>query len=263
MSTKIYNAYTLPAGSDALVANLAVAEAVRATYRKLALSAVGLTAALLRDDTVATRTERVTTVVDILNGFSSVTLDDVNLALRPYDVEDHRVSNLRLATAIVQAINGGATTTRVIDAVDLQFSVSWMVDPQPNSAGAHDHYAKLFTVRQEYIEAFLAATGATDFHYQDQSDQPEDVTGTEWENRRETWKRVMPDFDPPAAFSPHWELTDVDRLEFATWSQAWLTAQAVCDELEGREALKPESRADFEEWLAQKPAKPESVEAES
>lgn len=263
MSTKIYNAYALPTGTDALVANLAVAEAVRATYRKLALSAVGLAAVLLRDDAVATRTERVETVVTALSGFANVTVADVNLALRPYTVEDHRVPNLRLAAAIVQAINAGAKVCHVTPAIDLLFSVSWMVDPAPNTDGGHDHYVKLYTERQEYVEAFLEATSATDFHYQNQADQPEDVTDEQWENRRKTWERVMPDFEAPASFSPSWELTDVDRLESQMWTGSWLSAEAVYDELDSQGVFKPESRADFEEWLVQKPAKPEPVKAES
>lgn len=258
MSTKIYDAYALPAGTDALVANLGVSETIRATYRRLALRAVGVTASLLHDDTVTHRADRVETVVRALNGFSDVTVADVNAVLHPFTVEDHRVSNLRLAAAIVQAINSGSKTHRVASIIDLQFTVSWMVDPQPNADGSHDQFAKVYTERQEYIEAFLEATGATDFHYQNSTDQPDGVTEGEWEKRRATWERVM-GREAPASFSPSWGLTDVNCLEFETWTGNWLTAEAVCDELDNQDVFKPGRRERFQAWLSEKPCAPEQV----
>lgn len=259
MSTKIYDSYVLPNGLDPLVANLEVSKAVRSAYRLLALRAVGTVGAVLRDDTVAPRRERVATVVDALSGFADVTVEDVDRVLRPYTVEHGSVSNLRLAAAIVQAVNAAGRTIRIPNALDLQFSVSWMVDPQTNRVGGHDHYARIYTERPEYREAFLGATGATDFHYQNQSDRPDDVTDEQWEERRETWGRVMPGFEAPASFSPSWELTDVDRLEFESMRAKWLTSAAVCDELDTLKVFKPGARDDYEEWLGQRPAELKQV----
>lgn len=260
MSTKIYDAYALPSGIDPLVANLAVSKAIRATYRQLALLAVGCAAVLLYDDTVTRRVERVDQVVNALNGFANVGVEDVSKALHPYAVDDHRVSHLRLAAAIVQALNAGGQTLRILHGIDLEFAVSWMVDPQPNADGGHDHYAKIYTERPEYKEAFLAATGASDFHYQNQADQPDDVTEEQWEHRKTTWERVIPGLEAPASFSPSWELTDVKRLEFETWGGKWLNAAAVCDELEAAEVLRSGVREKLEAWLPEGPPAPEQVE---
>lgn len=260
MSTKIYDAYLLPEGANVLVANLAVAEGVRPVYQRLALRAVALAGMLMYSDTTVPLREQAERALHSLMGFADLEVEAVNHVLRPFGLDHGRVSNLRVAAAVVQVLNTEAGMVRIDPSADLQVTVSWMVDPQPSPDGGHHQFAKVYTERKEYVEAFLEATGATDFHYQNQTDRPDDVTDAEWESRRVIWGRVLGS-EAPATFSPAWELLDVKHLEFETWRDGWLTAEAVCDELEAQGVFKPGGRAKFETWLAEKPESKESSDA--
>lgn len=248
MSTKIYDAYRLSAGSNVPLATRAVSAAVEPVYRKLAAEAVGLAAVILYGQMAAglSREQAVEKTIRVLGGFADCTVAEVNAVLRPRTVE--RVSPLTLAAGVVRAINKAARTRRVGTRSDLLFEVSWMVDPEPNPDGSHDQYAKLYTVRDEYRQAFLAATGAADFHYQNSTDGPDDVTQGEWETRREVWDRVLGDA-APAEFCPSWSNPWVNRLEFATWMGDWLNHAAVLDALDGLGVLQPLGRAKLAGWF--------------
>jgi len=43
----------------------------------------------------------------------------------------------------------------------------------------------------QIAQQFLALSGAEDFHYQDQSDQPEEVSDSEWAERKNTWEQIF------------------------------------------------------------------------
>lgn len=42
------------------------------------------------------------------------------------------------------------------------------------------------------MQSLMAKYSICDYHYQNQTDKPDDITPAEWEKRRETWEKVMP-----------------------------------------------------------------------
>lgn len=63
---------------------------------------------------------------------------------------------------------------------------------------AHGSYlgVKTFTSRRDYgpvMEQLCQEFGGQEFHYQNQSDQPDDVTDSEWEERRKFWDAAVGD----------------------------------------------------------------------
>lgn len=47
-------------------------------------------------------------------------------------------------------------------------------------------------------DAFLAMCEVEDFHYQNQTDRPKEITSEDWELRRQVWDRVLPGLGVPA-----------------------------------------------------------------
>jgi hypothetical protein len=70
---------------------------------------------------------------------------------------------------------------------DFQCEVTFFSDPQ-NPAGPL--YARLFTERGDYTAAFEGLPGVEPWGYWNNTDAPEDVSASEWEQRRQTWNRL-------------------------------------------------------------------------
>lgn len=248
MSTRILDAYRLPAGTNVLLATRELAPAVREASRPLALSAVGLAAVLMYAARDKGRAVAVAQTLSGLKGHSSVEVADVRKALL---VGEDYATPLQLATAMVTALNTHDENARILGVADLRFAVTWLVDPEPNHAGGHDQYARVFTERASLRELFTEVTGALDFHYQDSWDRPSGVTEGHWRARELTWARILPDHAPSAALAPSWDNSlDLENLWVEAMTGAWLTAAAVCDQLQTDGVLKPEGREPFETWLA-------------
>lgn len=250
MSTRIYDAYRLPDRANVLLATRELAPAITAATRPLALSAIGLAGILMYSSRDQDRTTQVTKAVTALKGHARTELVDVQRALFPGQIGDEFTGPLALATAVVQAVNTSDEHARVLPVADLRFAVTWMVDPVTNGSQGHDQYARVFTERDSLRQTFLDVTGASDFHYQDCGDRPHDVPEDRWEARRDVWRRLMPDGQPPAALAPSWDNSlDLEGLWLAAATGEWLTAQAVCDQLQADGIPKDEGRATFEERL--------------
>lgn len=56
----------------------------------------------------------------------------------------------------------------------------------------------LYADQDEYRRAWEALAEVEPYGYWDDTDQPTDVTGAEWRERRQAWGRVMPGWAPPA-----------------------------------------------------------------
>ena len=55
---------------------------------------------------------------------------------------------------------------------------------------------QVFSGRKEYTKIWFEYDGIVDYHYQDQTDIPENITNEEWEQRRKDWDTALPDDNP-------------------------------------------------------------------
>jgi hypothetical protein len=58
-----------------------------------------------------------------------------------------------------------------------------------------------------------------DFHYQNSSDKPEDITDKEWKARRRIWEKILPDTLTPAAAGFTYELVSLVLLSDYVYSK--------------------------------------------
>lgn len=232
MSTRIYDAYKLPADTDPVLACLHLADALEPVWRRFVLQGVGAAGLVLHELIVEKGkpwSEAVTKACDLF-GFGHVSEKHLMMV--------NRAVRRRPFTQAVDVIEAAAKVSdefHVHPAADFNFLARWMVDPAPNLSGGHDLYAKLATSQQDYRDVFTHTTEATDFHYQNQSDPPEDVTDTDWEARKQVWERILPKSGGYPHLGPLWRFTEGRSLTFesirGTFSDdAWLTAQNVLTE---------------------------------
>lgn len=89
--------------------------------------------------------------------------------------------------------------------VDFSFSV--MVIPT-------DHFiiGTFYTENEELTELFSSQTWIEDYHYQNQTDKPAEISTFEWENREKTWNKFV-DFHKPLMYSGFkYQLTDTSNF---------------------------------------------------
>lgn len=67
-------------------------------------------------------------------------------------------------------------------------------------------YALLYTDRSTYRETWAGLRSVTPWPYWNSTDRPDDITYDEWEQRRLTWDRLLPCYDPPAIRGLSWSL---------------------------------------------------------
>ncbi len=87
-----------------------------------------------------------------------------------------------------------------------------------------------FTGRHQYVHALANLKTESgkpifvDFHYQDQTERPEEIPEPEWEQRRTAWDQVLhsddPETDDTFGHLPGWALPETIEGVFGTW--LWL-----------------------------------------
>jgi hypothetical protein len=71
--------------------------------------------------------------------------------------------------------------------------------PYPGADGKKNSLlVQLFGVDRSLHKAFTKSIRGADFHYQDQTDEPEDVPAVEWKARRQVWDKVLPGVGNPS-----------------------------------------------------------------
>jgi hypothetical protein len=73
-------------------------------------------------------------------------------------------------------------------------------------AGDGALYALLYTERRSYTRQWESLRAVTPHPYWNTTDRPDDVTDDEWEQRRCTWNRLLPGYDPPSIRGLTWSL---------------------------------------------------------
>lgn len=199
MSTKIYDAYRLPDRTDPFALVRDLHRVMMPVHRTLVLDAL-------------------VTAVTTLRGHQDVEASDPfadaaqDLCLFVPDrkleaaIAAHRPLVRRARGAVESLVRIGSEAAehyRVTEAVDLQFQVVLLGDVGPGGTGGL--YAKVYTVRKEYRDAFVAATGARDFEYWNNTDPAEGVSDSEWQARGDTWERLLGD-EAPARRGLAWVL---------------------------------------------------------
>lgn len=151
MSTKIYDAYRLPSGADPLSHLAEIREII------------------IRTKVRADLAEAVRLTVDALDRY---TLSGDTLS--GFDPEFPLVSTL---------------TDRQEEFSDNDCKVAFLRDSEDGR-----HHTILLTScndHRETLGSYFDAHGWTDYHYQNQSDGPEDVSEEDWEERRRAWDRMI------------------------------------------------------------------------
>lgn len=88
-----------------------------------------------------------------------------------------------------------------------------------------------FCDQRGWGEAWLSQPGVEEYHYQNQTDQPEELTNRQWNARRDAWDKALGDRAVPAMagftinvsdpFGPNiWKLMDERRARSNTVNQA-------------------------------------------
>lgn len=87
-----------------------------------------------------------------------------------------------------------ANTRGYFSPIDYRFSVT-VAPYRGRFYGVHHGH-------REIAKRFLALSGAEDYHYQDQSDEPEDVSARDWATRKHIWEQIF-------EASPSWTPSEV------------------------------------------------------
>lgn len=69
---------------------------------------------------------------------------------------------------------------------DVDFSV--IVSILPHATGL---YGIIYTEQQDFRDMWFAGAGVVDFHYQNSTDRPSNVSEEEWERRERTWDEIL------------------------------------------------------------------------
>jgi hypothetical protein len=86
--------------------------------------------------------------------------------------------------------------------LDFQCEITFLAD-RLNPAGPI--YALLYTEREDYREEFESIEGVEFWGYWNNTDQPDDVTDEQWDERRQVWDRIL-GWDPPVTRGLGWKL---------------------------------------------------------
>lgn len=84
-----------------------------------------------------------------------------------------------------------------------QFGCDVVFFTDPETGG---RLALLFAQRNTYRTAFESISGVEPWPYWDNTDRPDDVSEAEWEERRDTWDRVLPFGTAPSTVGLSWSL---------------------------------------------------------
>lgn len=200
MSTKIYDAYRLPDRTDPFALARTLGEEMMPVHRRLTLDALVAAAGTLRRNEDAGSDDPFADAAQDLCLLVPDQVFEATIAAR------RRASARRARGAVEELVRIGselALRFHVCEAVDLQFQVVLLGDTGPGGTGGL--YAKIYTSRGEYRDAFVTATGARDFEYWNNTDPAEGVGDEEWDVRRDTWERLLGE-DAPARRGLTWEL---------------------------------------------------------
>ncbi len=64
--------------------------------------------------------------------------------------------------------------------------------------GYDDTWYGIIFARHELCEEIMKIEGIVDFHYQNQTDRPEEISEEDWEHRKEVWDRLFMGSSVPA-----------------------------------------------------------------
>lgn len=98
---------------------------------------------------------------------------------------------------------------RRVPPLDFQCEIQFLAD-SANPDGPI--YALLYTEREDYRQEFESIAGVEFWGYWNNTDQPDDVTDAEWDERRQVWDRIL-GWDAPVTRGLGWKLLgDYDGL---------------------------------------------------
>lgn len=189
MSTKIHDGYRLPADTSMFGLLRELRKSITPTYEDLYATAVVRQATFDADDILRGDTNESGTVK---------VSSPLTAAVLTLDRAHHQI----------------AKTGQRNPGLDLNFEVVVMCDPQDPG----DLYAIIYTEQDAYRDAWNRIEGVEPFGYWNNTDRPDDITDDEWDSRRRTWNRVIPDLTAPSTIGWAWSLlgdmhqVDHDRL---------------------------------------------------
>ncbi|QUL80634.1 hypothetical protein [Brevibacterium sp. SMBL_HHYL_HB1] len=174
MSTKIYDAYRLPVGTDPFEVVAPLRAAILPARLRADAQVLARTACQLADD-YSLHGDRSRMPVRRRDGS------------RLYTPQNPWVSAIRVLADQEADLSPSDTFH---DAH--RFSVSLLRDPADGRLLAKAFLGHSDEIREAF-EAFCATQGWADWHYQDQTDWPEEVSELEWAQRRDSWDRTVGD----------------------------------------------------------------------
>lgn len=183
MSIKVHDGYELPAGSDVFEVVRSLDRGLRELHEKLVLQALVTTVLAYRQH-------------QVLGSFDPFL--DTAIQLSPYAPEarvraavelmrGHDLNPLLAAQGVLRVVGLLDEDHHTAPEVSLRMQVTLL----RNTAGNHRIYALLGTDRQEYRDAFMRITGASDFSWWDNTDRPQGVEQASWALREMVWTKLL------------------------------------------------------------------------
>jgi hypothetical protein len=184
VSTRIFNAFRLPASTDLPALCRQLRGQLTPVYRDRAVTAVALTSLLLitgerpEDDPEGLTGAVATEVARVISGgqVTEASLYGQFLLACAADIIDHLQEALARPGAQV-----------VLETFDLAFSVAFLGDPDSEDWV----YAKVFCDSLSYQRVWDALPGVEKFEYWDHTDGPQEISDADWDERKAIWDRVL------------------------------------------------------------------------
>lgn len=189
MSTKIHDGYRLADGISMFGLLHQLRTSITPVYERLYTAAVVRQATFDADDILRGATNEAGT---------TKTTSPLTSAVFAVDRAHHQI----------------AKTGQRNPRLDFNFEVVAMPDPHDH----HSSYAIIYTEQDEYRKVWQDLYNVEPFGYWNNTDRPDDITDDEWDSRRRTWNRVIPDLTAPSTIGWAWSLlgdmhqVDHDRL---------------------------------------------------
>ena len=138
--------------------------------------------------------------------------DDITLAEAPGETRHIRNAPLIMQAAFyLDGVHRHVSTTREKHLYDLRFAITFI----PGDANVI--YALVDTEQGAMRDAFDNIDGVTWWPYWDSVDRPSAVSKTDWEERGNTWAKLLGD-DNPETIGLNWRLLDVDGHDVTLWT---------------------------------------------
>lgn len=128
--------------------------------------------------------------------FVNTLAQQYDMAYFPETADDYRKAwNIAPGQAITRRdliLNTRKTTAEYVEKIDnFQVKLAFGEDPKTGNMLGY------LIGREQYFEELLSYEEVSDYHYQNSSDGPDDVSAKEWKERRKAWDRVLPEGNIP------------------------------------------------------------------